>query len=165
MRIVVFSDSHGHYNNMRDIAKKEKNADLFIHLGDGERDTLGFDTDIPTKEYICVRGNCDTGHTLTEKTLDLCGRRLFITHGHVYHVKNGLEPLREKAVEQRADVVLFGHTHEGFESYDAVHRIFFLNPGSISMPKHGKSPTYGVVELNAAGIVTSVAKVRTGLFK
>ena len=165
LRIVVFSDSHGHYGNMGNIAKKEKNASLFVHLGDGERDTVGFDTDIPTKEYICVRGNCDTGHTPTERLLEFSGKRLFITHGHMYGVKDGLERLTYRALELNADVVLFGHTHEGFGSYDSARKLYLLNPGSISLPKYGKSPTYGVVELTASGVVTSVVKVRTGLFK
>lgn len=165
MRIVVFSDSHGHYSNMKNVLKKEKNAGLFIHLGDGERDTAGFDVDIPRTEYICVRGNCDMGRTPTERTIVKQGKTFFITHGHEYDVKNGLERLVQKAAEQKADIVLFGHTHESIETYDSEHRIYLLNPGSISLPKHGKPPTYGVVEITTAGIVTSVVKIRTGLFK
>jgi putative phosphoesterase len=150
---------------MHRVLEKEKNADLFIHLGDGERDTAGFQTDIPFKDYYCVRGNCDPGHTSTEKIFSAGGKTIFITHGHEYGVKHGLELLKNKAVEQKAEIVLFGHTHEGFEAYDSEHNIHFLNPGSISLPKPGKPPTYGVLELLNSGVAASVVKFRAGLFR
>jgi putative phosphoesterase len=149
---------------MSEVLNKEKNADLCIHLGDGERDTAGFHADFPFKNFYCVRGNCDPGHTPAERTIPIGGKTLFITHGHLYDVKNGLERLTQTAVELKADIVLYGHTHEGFETYDSVHKIHFLNPGSISMPKPGKPPTYGILELLPSGVATSVVKYRTGWF-
>jgi putative phosphoesterase len=150
---------------MHRVFEKEKNVDLFIHLGDGERDTVGFHDDIPFKEHYCVRGNCDPGYTPTEKVLTAAGKKLFITHGHLYDVKSGLERLKQRAEELKAEIVLYGHTHEGLETYDAARRIHFLNPGSISLPKPGKPPTYGVLELLHSGVVTSVVKFRAGLFR
>ena len=38
MRIIVFSDTHGNYSAMHKIFKRNGDADLFIFLGDGERD-------------------------------------------------------------------------------------------------------------------------------
>jgi putative phosphoesterase len=150
---------------MHRVFEKEKNVDLYIHLGDGERDTAGFHNDIPFKEHYCVRGNCDSGYTPTEKFFSAAGKKLFITHGHLYDVKTGLERLTQRAVELKADIVLYGHTHEGLETYDTARKIHFLNPGSISLPKHGKPPTYGVVEILGGKTVVSVVKLRTGLFK
>jgi putative phosphoesterase len=83
----------------------------------------------------------------------------------MYVVKNGLEQLTKRAVELKADIVLYGHTHEAKETYDSEHKLHLLNPGSISQPKPGKPPTYGVVEIIGNKIVTSVVKLKTGLFK
>ena len=44
MRILVFSDSHGSTWRMRDALLDHPEADMIIHLGDGERDVenLGY---------------------------------------------------------------------------------------------------------------------------
>ena len=41
-RAIVFSDSHGDYDVLERIMERHReNAELFIHLGDGERDICG----------------------------------------------------------------------------------------------------------------------------
>jgi putative phosphoesterase len=150
---------------MRDVLNKEKNVGLIIHLGDGESDTASFANDFPFIEVICVRGNGDPGHTPTERTFSRGGKTFFITHGHLYGVNSNLDALTAKAVHERADIVLFGHTHTSLETYSGEHRLYVLNPGSVSSSRNGKPPTYGVVELLPSGIVTSVRKVPTWPFK
>jgi putative phosphoesterase len=150
---------------MKEILNKEKNVELIIHLGDGIADTAGFAHDFPFIEVICVRGNGDPGHTPTEKTFSRNGRTFFITHGHLCNVNGGLELLTEKAAGQKADIALYGHTHVSLEKYDSERKLYIMNPGSVISSRNGKPPSYGVVELLPAGIVTTVKKVPTGLFK
>ena len=38
MRIIAMSDSHTSFDKVRQIVERNKEADLFIHLGDGEDD-------------------------------------------------------------------------------------------------------------------------------
>jgi putative phosphoesterase len=149
---------------MREVLQKGKPADLIIHLGDGERDTVGFADDAPFARCLCVKGNCDPGQTVTERLVTEAGKTIFLTHGHMYYVKSGLERLKEKAAAVKADIVLYGHTHMPSEEYDPIGKTYYLNPGSISDPKGEKHPTYGVVEIIEGKITTSIVRHKTGWF-
>lgn len=115
--------------------------DLLIHLGDGEYDLDRVRTQYPLLPIGNVRGNCDR-FSASLKTLRMTagGKRIFATHGHLYDVKYdpGLTRLRYAALEDGADVLLFGHTHSAYLDEFAGMRI--LNPGScgrISAPSFG----------------------------
>lgn len=106
----------------------------------------------PLKEKIlCVRGNCDTevDQMVLEFPIlaDYCilsvGKRLiYATHGHRYHLKS-LPPL------QKGDILLHGHTHiPAWESFG--HDNFYLNPGSVSIPKEQSQPGYMILEETTA---------------
>ena len=101
----------------------------------------------PLKEEIyAVRGNCEAEvdqmvlefPVLADYSLILADKVCFYaTHGHVYNEKH-LPPLKN------GDVLIHGHTHvlraEEKEGY------FLLNPGSVSIPKEGNPPSYGIYE-------------------
>ena len=59
MRIIVFSDTHGNYSAMHKIFKRNGDADLFIFLGDGERDLDSLRVQYLDKKIVNVSGNCD----------------------------------------------------------------------------------------------------------
>ena len=40
MKIIVMSDSHGIYSSVRKVINLQRDADLFVFLGDGEKDML-----------------------------------------------------------------------------------------------------------------------------
>ena len=42
MKIVVMSDSHGVRQTLEMVMNKQPDADLYIHLGDGEREVHAF---------------------------------------------------------------------------------------------------------------------------
>ena len=69
--------------------------------------------------------------------LALGSHAIYATHGHVYN-ENHLPPMKE------GDILLHGHTHvlkaEQREGY------ILLNPGSVSIPKEGNPPTYGILD-------------------
>ncbi|MPN35879.1 Phosphodiesterase YfcE [bioreactor metagenome] len=71
-------------------------------------------------------------------TLLAGGRRFFLTHGHLWG-PDRLPPL------EPGDVLATGHTH--IPRLEALEcGVIAFNPGSISLPKGGFEPTYGVFE-------------------
>ena len=59
MRILVFSDSHGSTYRMREAISLHTEADIIIHLGDGERDIDLLKEEIGNRKVVQVCGNCD----------------------------------------------------------------------------------------------------------
>ena len=161
MKLMFASDIHGSAFYCRKMleAYQAEQAGRLILLGDilyhGPRNDLPKDyapKEViamlnPMREKICaVRGNCEA--EVDQMVLDFpvmadyCiilegDQTIYATHGHTYN-ENNLPPLVE------GDVLIHGHTHvlraEKKEGY------FLLNPGSVSIPKEGNPPTYGVLE-------------------
>ena len=151
MKLLVFSDSHGMPLYMREALERHRTADAVIFLGDGMRDFEAMRALFPEMAFYAVRGNCDFGSDAPVKmVLDLGGARIFCTHGHAYNVKYGLYSAVCAAREEKANLLLFGHTHEPLETYD--DGLYILNPGSVST----YPASYGIVELSSAGIVTNI---------
>ena len=113
MRIGVISDTHRCISSIEGLRDKIKGLDMLIHLGDNVDDVS-----IIQKYYkgkiINVKGNCDfSTNTPYDRIEEICGKKIFLTHGHRYGVKENLFKLRYKALETEADIVLYGHTHMG----------------------------------------------------
>lgn len=157
MRIVVISDTHGDLSGFEQAVSQQQKADIFIHLGDCERDLDSVKTIFPDKKFLSVSGNCDFGSvTPTEDEIEACGKRIFFTHGHTYYVKSGYSSAINEARRRKADILLFGHTHLPFTSYE--DGLYIMNPGSVGHPAEGK-PTYGIIDITEAGIVLNIAEV------
>lgn len=158
MKIIVMSDSHGDRRRVEAVLSKHADADLFIHLGDGEREMhMLMLTNPQLKDklyYLC--GNCDRGllipETLPQLVLTLpYGHRIFAAHGHYYQVKFGTSRIIHEARAHHADIVLYGHTHVRECRYD--DGIYVINPGSIGYPRDGKAPGYVVIDVSESGIL------------
>ena len=160
MKIMVISDIHGKLPALEqalDIYRKGKFQKLFI-LGDimyhGPRNPIpeGYDPAgvaellNPLKEDIlAIRGNCDSevDQMLLEfpvmaDSAQFAGenRRFVLTHGHL-DSSRVLAPLK-------GEVRLSGHTHiPVLEMQDGV---CYFNPGSVSLPKGGFAPSFGIIE-------------------
>lgn len=150
MKILLLSDSHGNRRGMMNAVKKYgRNADIIVHCGDatrGEADDLT--VSCPDKMIVCVRGNCDWGSTLKDiEHLDICGKRILITHGHMFNAKFGLDNLFYKAKEENCDLVFFGHTHNPTDVTSEGVRL--INPGSCGR----YNPTCATVEIDDKGNV------------
>lgn len=158
MKLLVFSDSHGRYNKILDAINDHRAiCDAIIFLGDGISDISAVKAQFPELTYFFVKGNCDVfrqDQVSSEATLVLEDRRVFITHGHKYGVKGGIGNLLAKAVENEADLVLFGHTHRPFESVYEINarRIRLFNPGSIA------DGSYGVIDISNNAIICGHGK-------
>jgi len=161
MKLMVASDIHGstfYCKKMLDAYKKEK-AEKLLLLGDilyhGPRNHLPKEYDTKSvarllnahkEEILCVRGNCDT--EVDQTVLDfpilaeyailyIENRLVFATHGHIFN--NQHLPMLKKG-----DVLLHGHTH--VPAYEEYKTHFYLNPGSVSVPKEDSAHGYLLLE-------------------
>ncbi len=128
MNVLVFSDSHGDVAVMERLTARWR-PDCVLHLGDHFSDMVKLHQRFPEIPMHGVRGNCDTPGSPEKLLLTLGGVRLLLVHGHRQGVKEDLERLYFTALEDRAELVLFGHTHRPL--HDREGEIEFLNPGSV----------------------------------
>lgn len=161
MKIVFLSDIHG----SRGAAEKgrsllaQENADAVAVLGDvlyhGPRNPIPEDYDPKgvaeimnsmKNKITAVRGNCDAEvdqllieyPMMSDYSIIYDGkRRIFLTHGHIFGPQN-LPPLAE------GDIIASGHTH--IPVADKKDGIYHFNPGSITLPKGGFAPSYGLYD-------------------
>ena len=162
MKLLIASDLHGDAEctaELLDIFEKEK-CDKILLLGDilyhGPRNDLpsGY---APKKviallnevsdKILAVRGNCDT--EVDQMVLNfpiladyayvsVGGTTVFATHGHKFGFDNP-PPLRTN------EILLTGHTHVlKIEKLGCGN--YYLNPGSVSIPKEGNPRSYAVLE-------------------
>ncbi len=157
MRIIVMSDSHSAYGRVLDIVRQNQDADLFIHLGDGEEEYDRVAAAFPDKKFLGVKGNNDwCSQKPPQACINCDGVKIFYTHGDMFSVKFGLDRIIREGVNQEVDVVLYGHTHVARKDY--VDGRMILNPGSVadgSMTPAG----YMVLDITPAGVVPVFRKI------
>ena len=149
MKILVISDTHGSYEELLDSILYEE-FDMLIHLGDYVEDGEKICEHLSLPSHI-VAGNGDYGTKYKEdEIIEIQDKRIFLTHGHLYRVRNGIDSLYYKAMEEKVDLVLFGHTHIALNHIE--DGIVFMNPESPSYPRKGiydisnkEELTYGIV--------------------
>lgn len=160
MRIIVISDTHGIYSRLSSVVTNNKNADMFIHLGDCNDECHDFLQSNPEyrEKFHMIKGNCDYGsHEPVFKIIEAAGHRIFATHGHRYAVNFDLGTIITTAEENECDIILFGHTHVQLSSYQDGK--YILNPGSASCPRDGKPASYGFIDITDTGVITGNAPV------
>ena len=162
MKLFICSDIHGDLDamqNILDFASAEK-CDKILILGDllyhGPRNDLPaaynpkavIDLLNQNKKMILsVRGNCDTevDQMVLEfpiladyALLNIDGVNIFATHGHNHNLEK-LPMLGE------GDILLHGHTHiQTITPFGNGN--YYINPGSVSIPKGGNPKTYAIYE-------------------
>lgn len=146
MKILIVSDTHGHFKKLYKLILDHDDADFIFHLGDCDKDIEELALLFPNKQIKNVCGNCDRfsdTKVMQEFTLD--GVSFFMTHGDAYDVKRDIDLFRSATKQRGAMVGLFGHTHKAMYNYkDGIH---LFNPGSLSFPRGQKHPTYGILEI------------------
>jgi len=151
MKIMVISDTHGNYLAPLTLLDGS-GADMLIHLGDDIADAHFIEPllDIP---LLKVPGNCDHSAAEPREIIEtISGTRFFITHGDRYRVKNGLEILAGKAVENKAAVALFGHTH--IPCVQKLNGILLINPGTLMAGSDSKS--YAMVTILGSSVSAQI---------
>ncbi|MEN6471787.1 MAG: metallophosphoesterase [Clostridiaceae bacterium] len=135
MNVGVISDTHGNGGALRRALAALPQMDAWIHLGDYASDSRVLEAaGVPV---YAVRGNCDGDARIeAERVITLGGARLFLTHGHRYGVKQSTGAVFYRAEELMCAAVLFGHTH--IPLVEAQGSVLGVNPGSATLPHHGK---------------------------
>lgn len=168
MKILVFSDSHGNPSNISKAIKMHPYAELLIHLGDGINDLYKIKETYPDYEAVTVYGNFEDSFFVkkSENTFNCVtanGKKIFLCHGHRYSVGFSKQNLIYAALEQGADIALFGHTHVKHNEYlpperlntDTEKGLYLFNPGSISRPRDSIYASFGIIEIRDDGILLS----------
>lgn len=156
MRILVVSDTHGDLRTLMKAVNAQPSTEVIIHCGDGDEQVQYLKDTIKDKMIVGVRGNCDWCSSLPSKEiLSVCSKRIFVTHGHLYNAKFGLYNIMCAAREEKADILLFGHTHNAMTYYE--DGLYVMNPGSCS----GYMASYGYIDITDKGeIVTNTVTIK-----
>jgi len=157
MLIGVVGDIHGNYDGLRQSVRVMNHLDLLLFTGDGFREISRLHTEITTP-IEGVAGNCDI-HTEfpNEQIIRLDKFKVLLTHGHLYNVKAGLTRIGLAGRTKGVNLVVFGHTHLPLN--DDWYEVKLFNPGSLSVERSVRGPTYGIIEINDSGIHTSICNL------
>lgn len=160
MKYLIVSDIHGSLPALEQVLRvyDEEHCDMMLLLGDilnyGPRNRIpeGIDPkgiadrlNAMKENIVAVRGNCDSevDQMLLEFPIMstyaiVCdnGRRLFLTHGHVYN-EQCMPPCRH-------DAFFYGHTH--LWKLEKQAGAVVCNTGSVTFPKGGKEPTFAIYD-------------------
>ena len=155
MKLLIFSVSHGNVANMEDAVRLEK-PDLVLHLVDLARDAEALQEKFPDLPVTYVPGNSDGRRPdlPEERAFTLEGVRIFMTHGHAYHVKSGPGAAIRAARGAGARLLCFGHTHEAVCEF--ANGLWIVNPGAAGSIAR---PTYAVAVLEGDGAVCYLSNI------
>ena len=158
MKLMIASDLHGsaYYTRLLLTAMDREQPDRLLLLGDllyhGPRNDLPREyapkqviemLNARKSQILCVRGNCEAEvdqmvlefPVLSEFGVVFAdGLTLYMLHGH----KNLNLPVMP------GDILLCGHTHVPAVRKDGEH--YYVNPGSVSIPKEGSCHGYMMLE-------------------
>ncbi|KJY92717.1 phosphodiesterase [Vibrio neptunius] len=170
MKLFFASDLHGSLPATEKMLAQfdRSGTDTLVLLGDilnhGPRNSVpeGYNPPVVAQrlnqyadKIIAVRGNCDSEVDQMLLSFPMMmdyawvlvanGHRLFVTHGHLYN-KDKRPPLKH------GDVIAHGHTHVPEAQWQGEQIIF--NPGSVTFPRNGFEPSFGVYEEGGLKVVT-----------
>jgi len=154
MILLVLSDTHRRTDRMITAAEIIK-PDAVLHLGDYTEDIVELQSHLPDIDCYAVPGNGDYDFDIDSETLlSFHGFKIFMTHGHKFGVKSGLDRLIRRAEAVGADLALFGHTHQALSrKYDGI---WLFNPGQMSRHDERLAASYGVVTIDEKGFTCDI---------
>ena len=160
MKYLLVSDIHGCRPALETVLKfyDEQHCNMLCILGDilnyGPRNSIpdGLDPkgiveilNARASDIVAIRGNCDgevdqmlLHFPILGDNLLLVdeGKKLFLTHGHVYN--------KDKMPQGHFDAIVYGHTH--LWEMTPIDGTVVCNTGSITFPKGGNEPTFMTYE-------------------
>ncbi|NLL78823.1 MAG: metallophosphoesterase [Clostridiales bacterium] len=145
MKILIVSDTHRKHENYLKVLEKEAPLDMVIHCGDAEGAEYLIGEAAGCPLHIVLGNNDFFSDLPREIETEICGKKIWITHGHNYYISMGSEMLKQEAKSRGMDIVLYGHTHRPV--VDVEEGLTAVNPGSLSYPRQeGRRPSYAVME-------------------
>jgi putative phosphoesterase len=150
--IAVLSDTHATTDPSLTDAIRDAldRAAVTVHAGDFTTPAVLDAFEAATDRLVAVAGNRDSAgvrERLPEvATVDALDRRVLVVHGH----DHGRTKLSLLARQEKADVVVVGHTHR--PAMERIGSVAVLNPGSHADPR-GNRPAYATIRQSGAGVV------------
>ena len=154
MLVGVVSDTHGYFNPR--VAELLQGVDHIFHAGDiGDAGIIDQLSSIAT--VTTVRGNNDKVGPSSlypkEVTLEIGARTVYITH-QVKVPKTPGEATHQRYTDAGIDVVVYGHSHIGFQK--TLGSVLFFNPGAAGKPRFKLISTVGRLEITADAIIGTI---------
>lgn len=149
MKVLIVSDTHGREQYLYETIQRVSPIDMLMHLGDfeGGEESIRAMADCPV-EFVSGNNDFFTGIP-KEKIIKIENYSIMMTHGHRYSVAYSLNFLLEEAKRNYVDVVMYGHTH--IPNIEKHNGIWFINPGSISLPRQDGRPTFIIMDIDDKG--------------
>lgn len=165
MKLMFISDIHGISTNLSKIKEifQKNHCDKLVVLGDlyyiGPRNQMIEGYNIKEVEefleslqdkLVCMRGNCDSDVDIMVSNFPIIenlslimmeNRDIYITHGHIYNETNW---------QKENSILVYGHFHTPFIKRVEIN--YYINPGSISLPRKTYPPTYLILTEEKATI-------------
>lgn len=169
MKYLIVSDIHGSLPALEQVLEiyKREQCEMLLILGDilnyGPRNSIpegiapkgiADRLNAMKENIVAVRGNCDSEVDQMLLHFPIMapyavvvdeGRRLFLTHGHIYNEDN-MPPCLH-------DVFFYGHTHLQKLERTPNGQVV-CNTGSITFPKGGNVPTFAILDGNRLSLRT-----------
>jgi len=146
MKIGVISDTHGFLDPR--VEKIFAGVDHILHAGD-----IGYATIILELEFIApvtaVLGNTDQDLTFRLTEVVELAQKKFLVH-HIVSPHDLPDPVAARIAKERAEVIVFGHTHKKFA--ETVNGVFFFNPGYAGKPKFGAERSVAILHVDGKDI-------------
>ncbi|GMA52327.1 phosphoesterase [Alicyclobacillus contaminans] len=145
-RLCIVSDSHRQRHELLSAVKSVPRLTAILHAGDEVEDARWLAQRVDWPIYA-VAGNWDvaTEEFPQERIIDGFGPRIFLTHGHRWKVKEGIQHIAHRANECQADIVVFGHTHTAVSVL--MDGLLIVNPGSLAAPRGRRERTFAVLDI------------------
>lgn len=152
MRIGVISDTHGDLATILQVVNQITDVDLWLHAGDCSQDA-DYLRGLVKVPVVAARGNCD-GHTTAkiDEFVEVADRKIWLTHGHRYGVKQGTQELVRWGKHYKADVVVYGHTHVVDNRW--CEGILLFNSGSTC----GSRAACGILEIEDGQVTGQIVE-------
>lgn len=143
MKVGLISDTHGHL--APEIFDLFKGVELILHAGDiGSEQVI---TELSALAPVrAVYGNTDRFPLVSHyKRIDFFKLEKYCAC--LTHIVSSPKTFAYELFKMNkcVDLVIFGHTHRAEQS--RFKDILFINPGSASQPRYGKTRSVGLLEI------------------
>ena len=153
MKIGIISDTHDYFDPK--IPRLFDGVEHILHGGDVGKAAILFQLE-RLAPVTAVLGNTDSFLDLREtETVTLAGKK-FLLH-HIINPRELAEPIKERILREKTDVVVFGHTHKPF--CETIEGTLYFNPGYAGKSRFGMERTLAIMRLDEKGIRTEFLKL------
>ena len=137
MKILIVGDSHGHTDEILELAKKYPNMDVYLHTGDSQ------EMEVNLFPYQTVKGNCDYD-------TNMMNRLLITTPYGKLLMKHIPQINKEDLKKQDIKIFVFGHLHK--RSFYQEDGIYYISPGSTCYERDKYNEGYLILDITKDNI-------------